>query len=99
MVEEGELSSHKPEEIKNAEEEKLPIGAPLKVLDYRTISRGFGWWSAAVLVESWGNKRLCVYLWQKSEDGWKRKQKYTIHSQERWHLISEAVEELIPQLQ
>lgn len=80
-------------------EEKLPIGPPLKVLDYRTISRGFGWWSAAVLVESWGNKRVCVYLWQKSDTGWKRKQKYTVHSQERWHLISEAIESLIGELQ
>jgi len=52
-----------------------------------------------VLVESWGNKRLCMYLWQKSDNGWKRKQKYTIHSQERWQLISEAVEKLIGELQ
>ena len=84
---------------KRSSEEKLPIAPPLKVLEYRTISKGFGWWSAAVLVESWGNKRLCLYLWQKSENGWKRKQKYTIHSQERWRLISESLEELIDELQ
>ena len=81
------------------EEDKVPISPPLKVLEYRTISKGFGWWSAVVLVESWGNKRLCLYLWQKSENGWKRKQKYTIHSQERWHLISESIEKLIGELQ
>ena len=84
---------------KRMQEEKLPIAAPLKVLEYRTISKGFGWWSAVVLVESWGNKRLCLYLWQKSDTGWKRKQKYTIHSQERWRLISESLEELIEELQ
>ena len=81
------------------EEEKLPIGPPLKVLDSRTISKGFGWWSAVVLVESWGVKRLCLYLWQKSDNGWKRKQKYTLHSKERWKLISGAVEELVMELQ
>ncbi|MBU3911962.1 MAG: hypothetical protein KKD90_05190 [Candidatus Omnitrophica bacterium] len=81
------------------EEDKVPISAPLKVLEYRTISKGFGWWSAVVLIESWGNKRLCLYLWQKSENGWKRKQKYTIHSQERWRLISGSIEELIEELQ
>ena len=81
------------------EEDKLPICPPLKVLEYRTISKGFGWWSAVVLVESWGNKRLCLYLWQKSDNGWKRKQKYTIHSQERWRLILGSVDELIEELQ
>ncbi|MDP8230901.1 MAG: hypothetical protein P9L93_07355 [Candidatus Gorgyraea atricola] len=86
-------------EAKARAEEKLPIGPPLKVLDYRTISKGFGWWSAVVLIESWGNKRLCLYLWQKSDTGWKRKQKYTIHSQERWRLILGSIEELIGDLQ
>ena len=81
------------------QEEKLPIGPPLKVLDYRTISKGFGWWSAVVLIESWNNRRLCLYLWQKSDNGWKRKQKYTIHSQERWKLINESILELIDELQ
>lgn len=87
------------DEKPHSDAEKLPIAPPLKVLDYRTISRGFGWWSAVVLVESWGNRRLCLYLWQKSDNGWKRKQKYTIHSQERWRLISESIEELIDELQ
>ncbi|MFH1783199.1 MAG: hypothetical protein ABH848_06245 [Candidatus Omnitrophota bacterium] len=81
------------------DDEKLPIGPPLKVLDHRTISKGFGWWSAVVLIESWSNRRLCLYLWQKSDNGWKRKQKYTIHSQERWRLILESIEELIGELQ
>jgi len=84
---------------KRLSEEKVPIASPLKVLEYRTISKSFGWWSAVVLVESWGNIRLCLYLWQKSENGWKRKQKYTIHSQERWKLISASIEELIGELQ
>ena len=83
----------------NTAEEKLPIGPPLKVLEHITISKGFGWWSAAVLVESWGNKRLCVYLWQKTDTGWKRKQKYTIHTKERWRLISQSVNELVNKLQ
>ncbi|NQV04377.1 MAG: hypothetical protein HQ532_02665 [Candidatus Omnitrophica bacterium] len=86
-------------EGKKTQEEKLPIGPPLKVLDHRTISKGFGWWSAVVLIESWGNKRLCLYLWQKSDAGWKRKQKYTIHSQERWRLISGSIDELLDELQ
>lgn len=88
-----------PDKKNDRVEDKIPIAPPLKVLDFRTISKGFGWWSAVVLVESWGNRRLCLYLWQKSENGWKRKQKYTLHSQERWRLISESVDELIEELQ
>jgi hypothetical protein len=82
------------------EEEKklgaLPIISPLKVIDYRTIKKGSGWWLAVVLVESWGKRNIGIYLWQRKKDGrWHRKQKFTIHTKEKWDLISEAVEDLI----
>ena len=83
---------------KHQQEEKVPISPPLKVLEYRTISKGFGWWAAAVLVESWGRKQICLYLWQKKKDGWKRKQKFTIHDPEKWQQIAGAVEDLLPQI-
>lgn len=77
------------------EEEKIPIETPLKVVDSRTLSKAFGWWAAAVLVDSWGRKQVCLYLWQRKKDGWKRKQKFTIHDVEKWKQISSAVEELV----
>lgn len=80
-------------------EEKIPIESPLEVADYRTLSKGFGWWAAAVLVESWGRKQVCLYLWQRKKDGWKRKQKFTIHDPEKWQQIVAAVDELIPKMQ
>ena len=79
-------------------EEKIPIEPPLQTVDYRTLSKGFGWWAAAVLVESWGRKQICLYLWQRKKDGWKRKQKYTIHDPEKWEQIVSAVEELLPEI-
>jgi hypothetical protein len=79
-------------------EEKIPIGAPLQVVDSRTLSKGFGWWAACVLVESWGRRQLSLYLWQKKKDGWKRKQKFTIHDQEKWGQIVSAVESLLPKM-
>ncbi|MDD5005008.1 MAG: hypothetical protein PHS93_00710 [Candidatus Omnitrophica bacterium] len=76
--------------------EVLPIVSPLKVIDHRTIKKGSGWWLAVVLVESWGKRNIGLYMWQRKKDGrWHRKQKFTIHTQEKWDLISEAVEELI----
>jgi len=80
------------------DDEKVPIIAPLKVLDCRTIGKRFGWWSAVTLVESWGRKQICFYLWQKKGDRWARKQKFAIHSNEEWSLISEAVDDFIGQL-
>ena len=85
------------DEIKT--EASFPIVSPLKVIDFRTIKKGSGWWLAVVLVESWQKKSIGLYLWQKKKDGrWHRKQKFTIHNQEKWKLICKAVEEMMPQL-
>lgn len=75
--------------------EPVPIAPPLKVLEHKTIKKGSGWWLAVVLVESFEKKAVGIYLWQKKRGEWKRKQKFTIHSKEKWGLISKAVEELI----
>jgi len=80
------------------ETEQVPIIAPLKVTDYKTINKRFGWWSAVVLLESYGRKQICFYLWQKRADKWKRKQKFAIHSQEDWELITNAVSNMINEL-
>ena len=78
------------------EDEKVPIVPPLKVIDQKTINKRFGWWSAVVLLESYGRKQVCFYLWQKKpEGGWKRKQKFAIHNQQDWALIQDAVETMI----
>lgn len=78
--------------------ETPPIIAPLKVIDYATVNKRFGWWSAVVLLESYGRKQVCFYLWQKRGDKWKRKQKFAVHSQEDWELITQAVKKMIGQL-
>ncbi|MFH1996591.1 MAG: hypothetical protein ABIJ27_06285 [Candidatus Omnitrophota bacterium] len=81
------------------DDETVPIVAPLKVLLQKTINKRFGWWSAVVLLESYGRKQVCFYLWQKKDGGgWKRKQKFAVHNQEDWELIQEAVEGMIGQL-
>jgi len=81
------------------DEEQVPIVPPLKVLDHKTINKRFGWWSAVVLLESYGRKQVCFYLWQKKpEGGWKRKQKFAVHNQQDWALIQEAVSPMIGNL-
>ena len=87
-------------EAKNLrDEEKVPIVPPLKVIEHKTIYKRFGWWSAVVLLESYGRKQVCFYLWQKKpEGGWKRKQKFAIHNQQDWSLIQDAVDGMIETL-
>lgn len=78
--------------------EEVPIKAPLKTLRARTISKKFGWWAAVVLLESYAKKQICFYLWQKRDDGWKRKQKFGIHSKEDWQMMKAAVESFVGEL-
>lgn len=80
---------------KKPDQEQVPIAPPLKVLDYKTIKKGSGWWLAVVLIEAFEKKAVGIYLWQKKRGEWKRKQKFTIHGQEKWSLVSKAVEEFI----
>jgi len=79
-------------------EERIPIKDPLKVLKFRTINKKFGWWAAVVLLESYAKKQICFYLWQKKDDGWKRKQKFGIHSKEDWQMMKKSVESFIEEL-
>ena len=83
---------------KRHDDEPIPIVPPLKVLDHKTINKRFGWWSAVVLVDSWGRKQICMYLWQKKGEKWARKQKFAVHSQEDWSAISESVEGMLSEL-
>ena len=85
-------------ERKRHDEEPIPIVPPLKVLGSKTINKRFGWWSAVVLVDSWGRKQICMYLWQKMGEKWARKQKFAVHSQEDWTVISESVEGMLSEL-
>jgi hypothetical protein len=86
------------EATEGGKEERLPIKSPLQVLRFRTINKQFGWWAAVVLLESYAKKQVCLYLWQKKDGSWKRKQKFGIHSKEDWQQMKTAVESFIGEL-
>jgi hypothetical protein len=59
----------------------------IKVLDGKTLSKGNGWWSAVLLVDTYGKVQVKLYLWQQREQKdkpgvyqWKRKQSWTVNS-------------------
>jgi hypothetical protein len=80
------------------ESEKYPVSETLKILEGKTIYKTEKWWSAVLLLDSFGRKQIATYLWQKSGDQWKRRQKFVIQNNEEWGKIRTLIEELLPKL-
>jgi len=93
------MSENKSEVVsENKTEEKLPISEFYKVIDYVTIFKSAKWWEAIVVFESAGKKSIGMYLWNKRQDAWKRKQKFTVRDLEEWNKLKNAIEQLTPRL-
>jgi len=76
------------------QEEPFPVHETVKVLEGVTINKSGKWWSAALLIESYGKRHVALYLWNKSADGtWKRKQKFTIVSKDNWEKLKKTLDE------
>jgi hypothetical protein len=78
--------------------EKLPISEFYKVVDYVTIFKSEKWWEAVVVYESGGRRSLGLYLWQKRNDVWKRKNKFGVRTLDEWNKLKDAADQLAPKL-
>jgi hypothetical protein len=78
--------------------EKLPISEVYKVVDYVTIFKSPKWWEAIVVYEAYGKRSIGVYLWVKTKDVWKRKNKFSVRNIDEWNKIKDAVDQLAPKL-
>jgi len=79
-------------------EEKLPVSDFYKVVDYVTIFKSQKWWEAVVIFESYGKRSIGLYLWQNTEDAWKRKHKFNVRNLDEWNKLKNAIEQLTPKL-
>lgn len=79
-------------------EEKPPVSEKLTVLEHVTFVKTKKWWSAAVLLDSFGRKQVATYLWLNKNGKWKRQQKLVVRSKTEWDKIKDAVEKLVPKL-
>jgi hypothetical protein len=79
-------------------EEKLPISESIEVIEATTIFKSEKWWAAVALVKSFGRKQLAVYLWNKRDNLWKRRQKFVVRNKAQWAQFKEAIERLLPEL-
>ena len=78
--------------------EDLPISDYYEVAGGKTVFQSNGWWKAIVKIEQKGSyetEEIMVYLWQRVDDNWRRRQKYTIKSQQKWNEESEIVESVL----
>lgn len=79
--------------------EEIPVHEKIKVLNSETLFKTDEWWKAITLQEAFGNKEVAIYLWRKRGEGeWKRKQKFTVKSVEKWDKIKGTMDEYIKEL-
>ena len=78
--------------------EKLPISEFYKVIDYVTIFKSKKLWEAIVVYESYGKRAIGLYLWEKRNDVWKRKHKFSVRNMDEWNKLKNAIEQLAPKL-
>jgi len=86
------------EKPKEEPSEKLPISDFYKVIDYVTIFKSSKWWEAIVVFESPGKRSIGLYLWEKRNDVWKRKNKFSVRSLDEWNKLKNAIDQLAPKL-
>ncbi len=96
IVKEGSFPEDKPKE--KEDEEKLPISEFYKVIDYTTVYKTDFWWEAIVVFEVYGKRQMGMYLWQKRNGVWKRKNKFGIRNLDEWDKLKKAVDTLAPKL-
>lgn len=70
-----------------------PVTDEFPVSDYyhattgETVFRSEDWWKAILKITqkgSYDTEEMMIYLWQEVNSNWRRRQKYTIKSRERW---------------
>mgnify|MGYP000120862315 CR=1 FL=1 len=77
---------------------RFPVNDEIDVIDGATVYKSGSWWKAIVLSEGFGETEVNVYVWLKQDDGWKRKQKYSIKSRDEWEADRDLVDEFVEQL-
>jgi len=78
--------------------DEYPVSDYYGVVDGDTVFKSDSWWKAVLKIGEKGDyetEEVMVYLWQKRDEGWKRRQKYTIKRESDWKDEVDAVETLL----
>lgn len=73
-----------------------PVHSSIDVHAGETIYRNGDWWKAAV-IHSYdsGDPEIAIYLWYRYDDGWTRKNKYHVKTEEAWTSDKQLAEEYL----
>lgn len=78
--------------------EDFPVSDYYGVASGETVFQSDGWWKAILKISEKGSyetDEVMIYLWQEVDGEWRRRQKYTIKSQERWADEQTAIESVL----
>lgn len=92
---ESYLSTH-PHDMGSPPE--LPVSDYYSLAAGETILKTEDWWKAIVVIDqkgNWETFEVIIYLWQKSEGKWRRRQKYAIKDEADWLDDRDAVNALL----
>lgn len=79
-------------------DEPFPVSEKLTVIEGTTIFKSDDWWSAVLLLNSFGRIQIATYLWNRHEEKWKRRQKFVIQNKENWEKYKDAIESLLDKI-
>jgi hypothetical protein len=77
---------------------ELPVSDYYTVGAGETIFRSNGWWKAILRIDEKGSyetEEVMIYLWQQTEDGWRRRQKHTIKNESDWEEERSTVDQIL----
>ncbi len=77
---------------------ELPVSDYYTVGAGETIFRSNGWWKAILRIDQKGSyetDEVMIYLWQQTEDGWRRRQKHTIKTESDWEEERSTVDRIL----
>lgn len=80
------------------EQEPFPVDETIKVMEGTTIYKTIKWWSAVLLVNTFGHDKVLIYLWQYRDGKWKRKQKLTVNFERNWIDTKNAVDKYLDKI-
>jgi hypothetical protein len=77
----------------------FPVHDSIDVLDGETIYKTTEWWKAVVLYAGYSDTKIGVYLWQHTEEEWRRRQKFVVRSRDDWERDSGYIETYLSKLE
>jgi hypothetical protein len=78
--------------------EDFPVSDYYEIAAGETVFQSDGWWKAILKISKKGSyetEEVMVYLWQEVDGDWRRRQKFTIKSEERWRKEVDVIESIV----